>query len=113
MSARWSWARLRRGLLLFAAASPVTAILTYALILALPGLSSPASVALCVLFSGVRASFMTLSASASLPSCLEMRGAVALLGQGNSTYKYKPYQDCVCLMPQNGSRTEPQVASKQ
>lgn len=54
LAARWAWPRVRRALLLFAAASPVTAVATYLAILALPGLSSQASVALCVLFSGVR-----------------------------------------------------------
>ncbi|BDA49754.1 Zinc transporter ZIP9 [Coccomyxa sp. Obi] len=52
LSARWAWARARRALLLFAAASPLTAIATYILINAAPVLSSQTSIALCVLFSG-------------------------------------------------------------
>ncbi len=67
LAARWPWARVRRALLLFAAASPVTAIVTYALILALPGLSTQASIALCVLFSGVTAVWRLCCTACSLP----------------------------------------------
>ena len=40
LSAKWSPQRARQGLLLFAAASPVVAALTYLAIMAVPGLSS-------------------------------------------------------------------------
>ena len=43
LSARWAWARARRALLLFAAASPITAVATYILINAAPVLSSQVS----------------------------------------------------------------------
>ena len=40
LSAKWTPQRTRQGLLIFAAASPVVAALTYLAIMAAPGLSS-------------------------------------------------------------------------
>lgn len=40
LSAKWAPARARQALLVFAAASPVVAALTYLVIIAAPGLSS-------------------------------------------------------------------------
>lgn len=51
-AARWTRPRTRRALALFAAASPIAAVATFALLAAAPALSSPAGIALCVLFSG-------------------------------------------------------------
>lgn len=45
-------AQVRRGLLAFAAASPLALLATYATLASLPMLSSPAAIALAVLFSG-------------------------------------------------------------
>lgn len=52
MAAKWPWYKSQKALLAFSAASPVVALLTYALIGAIPALSSGAATALCVLFSG-------------------------------------------------------------
>ena len=52
MTAKWPWQKSQRALLAFSSASPLTALVTYGLIAAIPRLSSPAATALCVLFSG-------------------------------------------------------------
>ena len=52
MTAKWSWQKSQRALLIFSSASPTTAFVTYGLIAAIPALSSPSATALCVLFSG-------------------------------------------------------------
>ncbi len=52
MTAKWTWQKSQRALLAFSSASPFSALLTYALIGAVPALSSASSTALCVLFSG-------------------------------------------------------------
>lgn len=52
MTAKWSWQKSQKALLAFSLASPFSALLTYALIGAIPALSSASSTALCVLFSG-------------------------------------------------------------
>ena len=52
MTAKWTWQKSQRALLAFSSASPISAVLTYALIGAIPALSSASSTALCVLFSG-------------------------------------------------------------
>ncbi|KAK9825650.1 hypothetical protein WJX81_005153 [Elliptochloris bilobata] len=51
-AARWQKPRARRALVLFAAASPMAAVVTFGLLAAAPALSSEAGIALCVLFSG-------------------------------------------------------------
>jgi len=51
-AARWPRASVRRALLVFAAASPAAAGATFAALATAPALSSPAGIALCVLFSG-------------------------------------------------------------
>lgn len=52
MTAKWTWQKSQKALLAFSSASPFSALLTYALIGAIPALSSSSSTALCVLFSG-------------------------------------------------------------
>jgi len=52
MNAKWSWSRAQRGILLFSAASPIVALLTYAVLRHIPMLSTPFAIALCVIFSG-------------------------------------------------------------
>lgn len=52
MSARWSWPRAQRALALFSAAAPAAALATRALLGSVPALTSPAAVALVLLFSG-------------------------------------------------------------
>lgn len=52
MTAKWTWQKSQKALLAFSSASPFSAMLTYALIGAVPALSSTSSTALCVLFSG-------------------------------------------------------------
>jgi zinc transporter 9 len=49
-SASWSPAQINKGLLLFAAASPLAAVLTYGLLSAVPGITD--NIPLVVLFSG-------------------------------------------------------------
>ena len=51
-AARWPRASVRRALLVFAAASPAAAGATFGALATAPALSSPAGIALCVLFSG-------------------------------------------------------------
>jgi zinc transporter 9 len=52
MACRWTFQRSQRTLLLFSAAAPAATLATYSLLGSLTVLSSPAAVALCVIFSG-------------------------------------------------------------
>eukprot|EP00877_Chromochloris_zofingiensis_P005743 jgi/Chrzof1/1516/Cz10g10210.t1 len=51
-TAQWTMGRIQKGLLVFAATSPIMALLTYLTLSHAPGMTSDGSVALCVLFSG-------------------------------------------------------------
>jgi zinc transporter 9 len=52
LACRWTFQRSKRTLLLFSAAAPAATLATYSLLGSLTVLSSPAAVALCVIFSG-------------------------------------------------------------
>lgn len=72
LHAKWSWPRQRRGLLLFALASPVAAGLTYLCIGLTPQLASPSAIALCVVFSG--GTFLYAACLHILPEVLGRQG---------------------------------------
>jgi len=52
MNAKWSWGKTQKGILAFALASPITAILTYAVLRHIPMLCTQLAIALCIIFSG-------------------------------------------------------------
>ena len=72
LHAKWPWPRQRRGLLLFALASPVAAALTYLCIRLTPQLASPSAIALCVVFSG--GTFLYAACLHILPEVLSRQG---------------------------------------
>ena len=75
MGAAWPWPRARRTLVAFSAAAPLSALATYVLLGWVPGLTSPTSVALCVLFSG--GTFLYAAAMHILPEVLGTCGAAS------------------------------------
>lgn len=72
MACQWSFQRSRRTLLLFAATAPTATLATYATLGSLAVLSSPAAVALCVIFSG--GTFLYAATMHILPEVLHSGG---------------------------------------
>ena len=72
MACRWTFQRSQRTLLLFSAAAPAATLATYSLLGSLSVLSSPAAVALCVIFSG--GTFLHAATMHILPEVLSGSG---------------------------------------
>jgi len=75
MSCHWGWAQAQRTLALFSATAPAAALATYALLGALPLFTSPAAVALAMLFSG--GTFLYAATMHILPEVLEGQGRLS------------------------------------
>jgi zinc transporter ZupT len=73
-AAAWDATKRHQALLLFAAMSPVTAVVTYVLFGQLPGVTSQLNVALCVLFSG--GTFLYAACIHIFPSIIASSGMV-------------------------------------
>lgn len=84
-SCRWPWAKAQRTLIIFSATAPVSSVVTYTLLSAVPMFTTPTAVSLAILFSGgtfLHASTMhilpELQSHATGKFSVEQLGAVAV-----------------------------------